>query len=349
MARKVNPTIIRIPFIQSWPSLWHSDVNYFSILHQDAFIRKYFKTQFRRYRIEVFKCVTKRSFNSLFITVFLFNVNSRANLQFKPFLFLRSFKLFRPLFDTEARRFSLAMRRLTGLPNVSVCFRTIRYQKPNLMNIVQTASPTLLSNYFFRRYKKMNSYKYILKSFRKIFAVAHKFKSNLKGLSLRIAGPVRAPRTRRSQTIRKTFFGTTPISTFANLIAYSVKVRRLSEGVVSLKLWLFRRLKYPRLLNPLNLKATLQNIVARYRKIRKYPKVSWQGAVRFWRIYIPKMNKIYYKDWLRKRSGQKSPHIVYDKNQKYNLKYRRDRKAFALRFNNPPPNKKVAVKQKGRG
>jgi len=241
MARKINPIGIRIPYLQTWPSLWHSSISYSSLMYQDLFIRKYVKAQFRRYRLDLAECQIKRTFNVLFISLFLFNTNVNANFQFKPFLFLRSYFLFRVLLDAEAARISGAIKRFFNVPKVRINFKIIKRQKPNFKEIALTANPILLNNYFIRRYSRMNSYKYILKSFRGLYGSLRLARFNLKGLKLRIAGPVRAPRTRRSQIIKKLYFGTTPLQTFSSLILYSLRTRALDEGVVTIRTWMYKK------------------------------------------------------------------------------------------------------------
>jgi len=87
MARKINPIGIRIPYLQTWPSLWHSSVSYSSLMYQDLFIRKYVKAQFRRYRIDLAECEIKRTFNTLFISLFCLILTSMQTFNLNLFYF----------------------------------------------------------------------------------------------------------------------------------------------------------------------------------------------------------------------------------------------------------------------
>jgi ribosomal protein S3 len=241
MSRKINPIGIRIPYTKTWPSLWHSSVTYSSLLYQDFFLRKYLKFQLRKYRVELAHCEVKRTLNTTFISLFVFNANVNANFQFKPFLFLRSYYLLKHIFYTETPHFIKAIQQFFGVTRVIFNFCIIRNQKPNFRTIALTANPILLGNYFMRKYTKMNSYRRILKSFRGLYSSLRLARFNLKGLKIRVAGPVRAPRTRRSQIIKKLYFGTTPIQTFSSLILYVARSRALDEGVVSMRAWLYKK------------------------------------------------------------------------------------------------------------
>jgi len=241
MARKINPTGIRIPYIQTWPGLWHSSNTYDSLLYQDLFIRKYIKTQFKKYRVDLANCEIKRTFNVTFISLFVFNVNFNANFQFKPFLFLRSYYFLKHILYIEAPHFIKAISQFFKVARIVLNFRIINKQKPNFRTIALTANPILLGNYFIRRYSRMNSFRYILKSFRGLYGSLRLERFNLKGLKIRVAGPTRAPRTRRAQIIKKLYFGTTPIQTFSSLILYVARTRALDEGVITMRAWLYKK------------------------------------------------------------------------------------------------------------
>lgn len=241
MARKINPKIIRIPYTQTWPSLWHSSVTYSSLLYQDFFIRKYLRFQFRKYRVELADCEIKRTFNTIFITAFIFNANVNANFQFTPFLFLRSYTFLLHIFYIETPHLIKAISSFFNATKVRINFQIIRNQKPNFKTVALTANPILLGNYFIKKYSRMNSFKHILKSFRGLYSSLRLEPFNLKGLKIRVSGPTRAPRTRRAQRIQKLYFGTTPIQTFSSLISYIVRTRSLSEGVVTMRAWLYKK------------------------------------------------------------------------------------------------------------
>jgi len=241
MARKINPKIIRIPYTQTWPSLWHSSVTYSSLLNQDFFIRKYLRFQLRKYRVELADCEIKRTFNTIFINAFIFNANFNANFQFTPFLFLRSYTFLLHIFYIETPHLIRAISGFFNSTKVRINFQIIRNQKPNFRTIALTANPILLGNYFIKKYSRMNSFKHILKSFRGLYSSLRLEPFNLKGLKIRVSGPTRAPRTRRAQLIQKLYFGTTPIQTFSSLISYIVRTRALSEGVVTMRAWLYKK------------------------------------------------------------------------------------------------------------
>ena len=216
-------------------------VVYGTLLHQDFFIRKYLKTQFRKYRVDLVNCEIKRTFNTIFISAVVFNANVNANFQFKPFLFLRSYYFLKHIFYLEMPHFIKAIKTFFKATRVIFNFQIISKQKPNFKTVALTANPVLLGNYFIRRYSRMNSFRHILKSFRGLYGSLRLERFNLKGLKIRVAGPTRAPRTRRSQIIKKLYFGTTPVQTFSSLILYVARTRALSEGVVTMRAWLYKK------------------------------------------------------------------------------------------------------------
>jgi ribosomal protein S3 len=297
MARKINPIIVRIPFLKTWPSLWHGDFVYSNLLLADLFIKKYIKTEFRHYGVDVFECFIKRNFNRTFIVVYIFNTNSRANLQFKPFLFLRSFKLFRVVFDQEVSRLSQSLAKFLGSGLIHFNLRFIKYQKTNLKAIALSANPILLANYFARKYKRMNSVRFLFKSLKRIYSVLARKQFNFKGLKIRVAGPVRAPRTRRSLVFRKVFFGTTPIQTFANQISYVVRTRALSEGVVTAKFWMLKKLSARKLFDNSLFFTYMRKILVAYKRftLMKVPRAKRPVGIKYWKAFNSRFHRIYRK------------------------------------------------------
>src|SRR6185437_5500265 len=268
MGKKVNPNIIRVPKYKTWPYLWHSSYNYTSVLLQDIFIRKYLRHHFRQYKTIVASCVIKRSLTRLFIHVFLFNLNYSLNYQFKPYMFIRSYKLFRTLLDVDVPRLSYNISKMYNVGKVHFFFKFIKGQKPNFLTVALTADPVILGTYFVRKYTHMYAFKHILKTFKGLYGSLVQANFNLKGLRVQVSGPVGAPRNRMSKRIVKNFFGTTPLQTFCSLIAYSVKTRSLSEGVVTAKFWLYKKFPLADLINNKRLFLLVKNML-RTRRLKR--------------------------------------------------------------------------------
>src|SRR6185437_16025155 len=142
MGKKVNPNIIRVPKYKTWPYLWHSSYNYTSVLLQDIFIRKYLRHHFRQYKTIVASCVIKRSLTRLFIHVFLFNLNYSLNYQFKPYMFIRSYKLFRTLLDVDVPRLSYNISKMYNVGKVHFFFNSLKAK--NLIFVLLLLLRTLL-------------------------------------------------------------------------------------------------------------------------------------------------------------------------------------------------------------
>lgn len=269
MARKINPILIRAPFLRTWQSLWHSSYNYPILFQQELFLKKYLKTVFSKYSVYLVDLFVKRTFNCLFFTIVVFNKNSRSNTQFKPFLFLRKTKFLKVVLDQEIKRLTLTMLKLTGSSRIIFNFKFIKNQKSNIDTAIRLAKASLVQNFCLNLYAKMNSYGKILQTIKKSCNNLVGMKTNLKGIKIQISGPVRAPRTRRSQTIKALYFGTTPIATYGNFIDYSVKTRSLEEGVITMKLWIFKKQTDIKLLEFKSLVFKLLSFINLYRNFQR--------------------------------------------------------------------------------
>lgn len=243
-------------------------------------------------------CVIKRSLNRTFVHLYLFNLNYNINYQFKYYMFSRSYKVFRVLFDQEVARLSFTLSKFFYTGNVYFFLHFVRWQKPNFKTVALTANPVILGTYFIRKYTKMYAFKRILKAFRGMYESLTFATFNLKGLRVQINGPLGAPRNRKSRRITKFFFGTTPLQTFCSLIAYSVKSKALSDGVVTAKFWLYKKFPYSELLSKgvlLNLYNTM--VVHRRRRQKAIfqhgKRVTKLGQLSPWNVYRAKAYKLF--------------------------------------------------------
>jgi hypothetical protein len=281
MTRSVNPIVIRLSTTKIWSNLWFSKYNYSDILNQDFFIKNYIRVQLKYYGIGVVNFNIKRSLNSIFITLTLFNCNFLNSHQFLYNFHISSISLIRSIFDYEVGRFSFSIYKLTGQSKVRFFIRTIKKQRYGLRAVLLSASPILLSKYFFMRYFKMGSYKPVLKVFKRIFNKPDVLENNtnIKGLKLLISGPIKAPRNRRSFLIKNIFFGSTPFQTFNNYVDFFVKSKSLSEGVVTAKFFFFKKIKL-NYLEKKKIKSIFKSILGYYRG--KYRRISGNTySVRF--------------------------------------------------------------------
>jgi len=284
MGHRINPILARLPQLSIWSSLWYSKLNYYSLFYQDLFIKSYLKVELRRYGLILADCFIKRTYNSLFIDVFIINFNNRPNQQFKPFLYPRTSSFTKAVLKAESARWTFCLSQLSPNSLVKLFFRVLKFYKNNLRFIAVTANPILLGEYFIRRHKAMNSSKYILRSFKTIYKVISEKETLLEGLSTKVAGPIKAPRMRRALTLKNVFFGTTPLQTLSNFIFCYSLARVHSEGVVSIKFTVFKRIVESRLLKVAVLIDSLKNISDSADYMFTFPFLT-KDQIYYWRRY----------------------------------------------------------------
>ena len=249
MARKINPEFLRLGINQTWPSLVYSHNNYFTVFHQDLFIRKYIRQTFRKYLILAPNIFLKWGLNGIFIQVFLFRY-AEFRTQFFKFQFNQnSDNFFHFIFINEIKRLKFSIKRLTGLTHVHFLFKFLKRQKSHYFAAIGSSNLEVLAWFFFNRYKRMSSYKGIFNRIKKSFLSLREGATNFQGLKFRVSGPIKAPRVRRAFIIKKNFLGTVKKHTFNRLILYTCKTKTLSEGTISLKIWAEKRMVFKKFLN----------------------------------------------------------------------------------------------------
>jgi len=310
MAHKVNPIGIRLNLTRTWPSLWHSEYNYPVLLNLDFFFKKYLRDQFRLYGLDLAGFFIKRCANYSFISIFIFNTNPGVTTQFKRFLFLRHWHFFRVVLDLEIRRFLFAFYRASGLVNVRMRVRYIRYQRTNLKAIIWSSSPLLFANYFVKKYIKANSFKRIFKSFRSVYASALSAKLNVVGVKVKLSGPVKAPRTRRSQVVKALFRGAAPVQTFDKNVDYVVKTRSLREGTITLKVWFTKLLENKKYFSLLNLSNAFTNLM--FKICQHHQRFRFLGPrIKTLELRLKNVSWFYHK--YKKFITQKGRYFIYNR------------------------------------
>lgn len=275
MARKINSNIIRLPKVFSWPNLWHSSKNYTKLVMSDFIVKSYLKTELKRYGYEVFKFSIKRTFTKVFISMFTFNVKKRLTKKFKNSLFLKYDNFLHTMLLVSTSRFVFCLQRLLGC-QVHLNFRFIKRQKSTLEYTLSLSNLTLLSNFFLKNYRYVSAGKKLLNKLEYAYNKVPLRKHLIRGLRIKISGPLRAPRQRRSQVMIRTFFGRIPTQVYKARISYINKTRVLKEGLVSVKFWMFKTLKFRRLLISKYLVRFIKKLYQQYKekitKIRKLKK-----------------------------------------------------------------------------
>lgn len=266
MGQKTNPLFIRQKILRHWGNLWYTKHNYPFILHQDLFIKRYIKHQLRLIKLELLNIIIKRTIKGIFINIIVFNWNRAKSLKFKALQPISRWWFPSLAFRLLSSRLATAIFKLTKLTNVRFKVNIIQDSKTAVYYLLTLAHPSLLANYVMGRQNRMFSAKRTLKILRAVSKKIPLANTLLRGLTLRVAGPLKAPRNRRAQVLKQTIFGTVPLQTFVTNILYAVASRSLHEGLVTVKIWMRKDMIAPKLLVRNILLKALQNVT----KIRKF-------------------------------------------------------------------------------
>ena len=207
MGQKVNPTGLRIGINQSWNSIWYSDRNYSTFLHEDLKIRDFLKKKL--YSAGISKINISRKAEKLIIDIY----TARPGI------------IYGKKGSSEFENLKTELARLIKIKNKDVNINIIEVKKPEI-------DATLVAEGIASQLEKRIAFKRAMKK-----SVSMALKSGAKGIKITCGGRLAGAEIARTEWYRE---GRVPLHTLRADINYGTAEANTTYGKIGIKVWIYK-------------------------------------------------------------------------------------------------------------
>ncbi len=207
MGQKVNPTGLRIGINQSWNSIWYSDRNYSTFLHEDLKIRDFLKKKL--YSAGVSKINISRKAEKLIIDIY----TARPGM------------IYGKKGSSEFENLKTELARLIKIKNKDININIIEVKKPEI-------DATLVAEGIASQLEKRIAFKRAMKK-----SVSMALKSGAKGIKITCGGRLAGAEISRAEWYRE---GRVPLHTLRADINYGTAEANTTYGKIGIKVWIYK-------------------------------------------------------------------------------------------------------------
>ncbi len=207
MGQKVNPTGLRIGINQSWNSIWYSDRNYSTFLHEDLKIRDFLKKKL--YSAGVSKINISRKAEKLIIDIY----TARPGI------------IYGKKGSSEFENLKTELARLIKIKNKDININIIEVKKPEI-------DATLVAEGIASQLEKRIAFKRAMKK-----SVSMALKSGAKGIKITCGGRLAGAEIARTEWYRE---GRVPLHTLRADINYGTAEANTTYGKIGIKVWIYK-------------------------------------------------------------------------------------------------------------
>lgn len=207
MGQKVNPTGLRIGINQSWNSIWYSDRNYSTFLHEDLKIRDFLKKKL--YSAGISKINISRKAEKLIIDIY----TARPGM------------IYGKKGSSEFENLKTELARLIKIKNKDININIIEVKKPEI-------DATLVAEGIASQLEKRIAFKRAMKK-----SVSMALKSGAKGIKITCGGRLAGAEIARAEWYRE---GRVPLHTLRADINYGTAEANTTYGKIGIKVWIYK-------------------------------------------------------------------------------------------------------------
>ncbi|MCL4321558.1 MAG: 30S ribosomal protein S3 [Deltaproteobacteria bacterium] len=207
MGQKVNPVGLRIGINQSWNSIWYSDRNYSTFLHEDLKIRDFLKKKL--YSAGVSKINISRKAEKLIIDIY----TARPGM------------IYGKKGSSEFENLKTEIARLIKIKNKDININIIEVKKPEI-------DATLVAEGIASQLEKRIAFKRAMKK-----SVSMALKSGAKGIKITCGGRLAGAEIARAEWYRE---GRVPLHTLRADINYGTAEANTTYGKIGIKVWIYK-------------------------------------------------------------------------------------------------------------
>ena len=207
MGQKVNPVGLRIGINQSWNSIWYSDRNYSTFLHEDLKIRDFLKKKL--YSAGVSKINISRKAEKLIIDIY----TARPGI------------IYGKKGSSEFENLKTELARLIKIKNKDININIIEVKKPEI-------DATLVAEGIASQLEKRIAFKRAMKK-----SVSMALKSGAKGIKITCGGRLAGAEIARAEWYRE---GRVPLHTLRADINYGTAEANTTYGKIGIKVWIYK-------------------------------------------------------------------------------------------------------------
>ncbi len=207
MGQKVNPTGLRIGINQSWNSIWYSDRNYSTFLHEDLKIRDFLKKKL--YSAGLSKINISRKAEKLIIDIY----TARPGI------------IYGKKGSSEFENLKTELARLIKIKNKDININIIEVKKPEI-------DATLVAEGIASQLEKRIAFKRAMKK-----SVSMALKSGAKGIKITCGGRLAGAEIARAEWYRE---GRVPLHTLRADINYGTAEANTTYGKIGIKVWIYK-------------------------------------------------------------------------------------------------------------
>ncbi len=207
MGQKVNPTGLRIGINQSWNSIWYSDRNYSTFLHEDLKIRDFLKKKL--YSAGLSKINISRKAEKLIIDIY----TARPGI------------IYGKKGSSEFENLKTELARLIKIKNKDININIIEVKKPEI-------DATLVAEGIASQLEKRIAFKRAMKK-----SVSMALKSGAKGIKITCGGRLAGAEIARTEWYRE---GRVPLHTLRADINYGTAEANTTYGKIGIKVWIYK-------------------------------------------------------------------------------------------------------------
>jgi small subunit ribosomal protein S3 len=207
LGQKVNPTGLRIGINQSWNSIWYSDRNYSTFLHEDLKIRDFLKKKL--YSAGLSKINISRKAEKLIIDIY----TARPGI------------IYGKKGSSEFENLKTELARLIKIKNKDININIIEVKKPEI-------DATLVAEGIASQLEKRIAFKRAMKK-----SVSMALKSGAKGIKITCGGRLAGAEIARTEWYRE---GRVPLHTLRADINYGTAEANTTYGKIGIKVWIYK-------------------------------------------------------------------------------------------------------------
>jgi small subunit ribosomal protein S3 len=207
MGQKINPTSLRLALKGDWKSKWMTKKNYAEILHQDLKIRQTIEEEFKTAGIS--EILIERKQKEVRIIIY----SSRPGM----------------IIGHSGEGATKLNEKLEKIANSKVKIEVMEIKKPDL-------DARLLAEGIVYQLERRMPFRRIMKQ-----AIEKAMSAGAKGIRVRLSGRLGGIAIARSETAQE---GSVSLHTLRAKIDYAGKAARTNTGLIGVKVWLNRGIKY---------------------------------------------------------------------------------------------------------
>lgn len=207
MGQKVNPIGFRLGINQSWSSIWYSDRNYATFLHEDLKIRKFLKKKL--YQAGISKIYVSRKTEKLIIDIH----TGRPGM------------VYGKKGASEFENLKIEIAKLVKIKIKDININVIEVKKAEI-------DSTLIAERIAFQLEKRIAFKRAMKK-----SVSMALRSGAKGIKINCAGRLAGAEIARSEWYRE---GRVPLHTLRANIDYGTAEANTTYGKIGIKVWVYK-------------------------------------------------------------------------------------------------------------